>query len=145
MGNNNCMNQKRHDSLVSICSFCEFYYNLTFRQRLELDLGIVCISRNSYPEDLMILSNEELEKRIHSLEKPWWNDMYDNIKDDHKILVILWERSCNLRDLENLYQLWKKGDMEKIDSIYTTTIRRSKFLGNFNIRWIHLFLDYISV
>lgn len=113
----NTYNERYHEDLVSSCSFSEFYYRLSFRRRIEFKLGVVYINIDLYPYELEVLSNEELESRLNSIEKPWWDDLFEEIEDDKRLLHILYGRGCSLDDLKTLYNAIRSNDTETIDSM----------------------------
>ena len=62
-----------HDMLVSAYMFNSFLYRLSFTERIRMDLDIVCYSPSFYSEEIDALPIKELEEKINSLKKPWWN------------------------------------------------------------------------
>ena len=143
MDNKTFISEEQQRSMVSLYAFIRFDHGCSFRLKVDMDLGYTSVSFNTYPDDLMALSYEELQKRIDSIEKPWWYDMYEDVKDDKKILIIIAKRGYSLEDLEMLHKLWEKADFEKIETMYEVSVKRSKYLP-LNLRSTHLFLDYIS-
>ncbi len=84
------IDKQTHQDLVEECCFYEGFYSLTFKNRIKYDLGYVKITFSTYSKELDTLSNEELEERINSIKKPWWNSFYEKILEDNKgILFIL--------------------------------------------------------
>lgn len=79
-----------HLDLVEEYCFYEGFYSLSFRDRVMYDLGYVKITFSTYSKELDALSDEELEERINSIKKPWWDGIYYKILEDNKgILFIL--------------------------------------------------------
>lgn len=117
----NTFNERHHEDLVSSCAFSEFYYRLSFRERVEFKLGVVHYYIDLYPYELEALSNEELESRLNSIEKPWWDDLFEEIEDDKRLLHILYDRGCSLDDLKTLYNAIRSNDTETIDSMEKRT------------------------
>ena len=79
-----------HLDLVEECCFYEGLYSLSFKGRIMYDLGYVKITFSTYSKELGALSDEELEERINSIKKPWWNNIYEKVLEDNKgILFIL--------------------------------------------------------
>lgn len=84
-----------HLDLVEECCFYEGFYSLTFKGRIMYDLGYVKITFSTYSKELDALSDGELEERINSIKKPWWNSIYEKILEDSKgILFILFLVFC---------------------------------------------------
>lgn len=79
-----------HKDLVEECCFYEGFYSLSFRDRIMYDLGYVKITFSTYSKELDALLDGELEERINSIKKPWWNGIYYKILEDNKgILFVL--------------------------------------------------------
>lgn len=119
--NSNSTNENYHDWLVFSCAFYEFLYSLPFEARVEMDLYQVKYQIELYPKELRVLSIKELEKKLNSIEKPWWNDMYEEIDKDKKLLQIIYNGGCNLDDLQILYKASKSNNTEIIDSMEKET------------------------
>lgn len=84
-----------HLDLVEECCFYEGFYSLTFKGRIMYDLGYVKITFSTYSKELDALSDGELEERINSIKKPWWNGIYEKILEDNKgILFIVFLVLC---------------------------------------------------
>lgn len=84
-----------HLDLVEECCFYEGFYSLTFKGRIMYDLGYVKITFSTYSKELDALSDGELEERINSIKKPWWNGIYEKILEDNKgILFIIFLVLC---------------------------------------------------
>lgn len=66
-------------------------YPLSFKQRVEFNLGIVNYFPDTDGKEFDALSDKELKSMIHSLKAPWWNGMYETFLEDHTLLlVIVW-------------------------------------------------------
>ncbi len=66
-------------------------YSLSFRQRVEFNLGIVDYLFDTDDKELNALSEKELEDMINSLKAPWWNKIYELIFEYHtSLLAIIW-------------------------------------------------------
>lgn len=84
-----------HLDLVEEYCFYEGFYSLSFRNRVMYDLGYVKITFSTYSKELDALSDGELEERINSIKKPWWNNFYEKVLEDNKgILFILFLVLC---------------------------------------------------
>ena len=102
-----------HQDLVEECCFYEGFYSLTFRDRIKYDLGYVKITFCAYSKELDALSDMELEARINSIKKPWWNNIYEKVLEDNKgILFILFLVLCIVDIIcfipRNLYMMLSK-------------------------------------
>lgn len=79
-----------HLDLVEEYCFYEGLYSLSFNGRIMYDLGYTKITFSTYSKELDALSDGELEERINSIKKPWWNNIYEKVLEDNKgILFIL--------------------------------------------------------
>lgn len=66
-------------------------YSLSFKQRVEFNLGIVDYLFDTDDKELNALSEKELEDMINSLKAPWWNKIYELIFEYHtSLLAIVW-------------------------------------------------------
>ena len=102
-----------HQDLVEECCFYEGLYSLSFKGRIMYDLGHVKITFSTYSKELDALSDEELEERINSIKKPWWNNIYEKVLEDNKgILFILFLVLCIVDIIcfipRNLYRMLSK-------------------------------------
>lgn len=102
-----------HIDLVEECCFYEGLYSLPFRGRIMYDLGYIKITFFTYSKELDALSDRELEERIISIKKPWWDGIYYKILEDNKgILFILFLVLCIVdiicRIPRNLYRILSK-------------------------------------
>ena len=103
-----------HLDLVEEYCFYEGFYSLSFRDRVMYDLGYVKITFSTYSKELDALSDEELEERINSIKKPWWDGIYYKILEDNKgILFIL---SLVLYMVDGIFYISRKlyGILRKI-------------------------------
>lgn len=78
-----------HLDLVEECCFYEGLYSLSFKDRIMYDLGYVKITFSTYSKELDALSDEELEERINSIKKPWWNNIYEKVLEDNKCILFI--------------------------------------------------------
>lgn len=84
-------NGEYHLSLVHNYIYYSFRYSFSFKQRIDYNLGFIEYLLDYEDEEVMALSNEELEKRIKSLKAPWWNKIYEIVLEDHTfLLAIVW-------------------------------------------------------
>lgn len=111
-------NRDYHLHLISIYIFNSFYYSMSLQTRVWYDLGYMHISINTYNKELDKLTDEELEEKLHSLKAPWWEDMYNEVSKDRKLLEILYNRDCKLEDLKTIYEAQQKNDIKTIDYMY---------------------------
>lgn len=75
--------------LISTYLFCKSLYSFTFKERINVDLDIIMFTPSAYNKDLDSLSNEELEKKLSSLKRPWWNNFYVKYLHNHKKRLLL--------------------------------------------------------
>lgn len=78
-----------HQDLVEECCFYEGFYSLTFKNRIKYDLGYVKITFSTYSKELDMMPDKELEERINSIKKPWWNNIYEKILEDNKGILFI--------------------------------------------------------
>lgn len=78
-----------HLDLVEECCFYEGLYSLSFKDRIMYDLGYIKITFSTYSKELDALSDEELEERINSIKKPWWNNIYEKVLEDNKCILFI--------------------------------------------------------
>ena len=131
--NSNSTNENYHDWLVSSCAFYDFLYSLPFEARVKMDLHKVHYQIELYPDDLKSLSVKELDDRINAIGKPWWNEMYEEIYKDKKLIQILYKGGCNLDDLQILYKALKANNTEIIDSMEKEA--EIKYKNTITTRW----------
>lgn len=82
-------NEDYHYGLIHSYIFCDFLYSLSFRNRIGMDSGIIHYNINSYSIELDTLSNKELEDKYHSINKPWWNFIYEKSIQKCKVLLFI--------------------------------------------------------
>lgn len=78
-----------HLDLIEECCFYKGLYSLSFKGRIMYDLGYVKITFSTYSKELDDLSDEELEERINSIKKPWWNNIYEKVLEDNKYILFI--------------------------------------------------------
>lgn len=84
-------NQIQYQPLVSTYLNIKLRYSLSFRQRVEFNLGIIDYLFDTDDKELNALSEKELEDMINSLKAPWWNKIYELIFEYHtSLLAIIW-------------------------------------------------------
>lgn len=86
---------------------------LSFKDRIMYDLGYTKITFSTYSKELDTLPDEELEERINSIKKPWWNNIYEKVLENNKgILFILFLVLCIVDIIccipRNLYRMLSK-------------------------------------
>lgn len=87
----NQTNEIQYQPLVFSYLHTKLRYSLSFRQRIEFNLGIVDYLFDTDDKELNALSKEELEDMINSLKAPWWNKIYELIFEYHtSLLAIIW-------------------------------------------------------
>ena len=87
----NQTNEIQYQPLVFSYLHTKLRYSLSFRQRVEFNLGIVDYLFNTDDKELNALSEKELEDMINSLKAPWWNKIYELIFEYHtSLLAIIW-------------------------------------------------------
>lgn len=82
-------NEDYHYGLIHSYIFCDFLYSLSFRNRIGMDSGIIHYNINDYSIELDTLSNKELEDKYHSINKPWWNFIYEKSIQKCKVLLLI--------------------------------------------------------
>lgn len=65
-------NKKYIWRLQNTYAFCKALYSLSFKDRIEYNLGVLKITAVPSKEDKS-LSVKDLEQRISDIKKPWWN------------------------------------------------------------------------
>lgn len=87
----NQTNEIQYQPLVFSYLHTKLRYSLSFRQRVEFNLGIVDYLFDTDDKELNALSEKELEDMINSLKAPWWNKIYELIFEYHtSLLAIIW-------------------------------------------------------
>lgn len=87
----NQTNEIQYQPLVFSYLHTKLRYSLSFRQRIEFNLGIVDYLFDTDDKELNALSEKELEDMINSLKAPWWNKIYELIFEYHtSLLAIIW-------------------------------------------------------
>lgn len=87
----NQTNEIQYQPLVFSYLHTKLRYSLSFRQRIEFNLGIVEYLFDTDDKELNALSEKELEDMINSLKAPWWNKIYELIFEYHtSFLAIIW-------------------------------------------------------
>lgn len=87
----NQTNEIQYQPLVFSYLHTKLRYSLSFRQRVEFNLGIVDYLFDTDDKELNALSEKELEDMINSLKAPWWNKIYELIFEYHtSLLAIVW-------------------------------------------------------
>lgn len=81
-------NQIQYQPLVSTYLHTKLRYSLSFRQRIEFNLGIVDYLFDTDGKELNTLSEKELKDMIKSLKAPWWNKLYEMLLEHHTTLLI---------------------------------------------------------
>ena len=83
--------EEYHLSLVHDYIYFSFRYSFSFRQRINYNLGFTEYFLDYEDEEIMALSNRELEDMINSLKAPWWNKLYEILLEEHtSLLAIIW-------------------------------------------------------
>ena len=85
----NQTNEIQYQPLVFSYLHTKLRYSLSFRQRVEFNLGIVDYLFDTDDKELNALSKEELEDMINSLKAPWWNKIYELIFEYHTSLLAI--------------------------------------------------------
>lgn len=71
-------------------------------------MGYIRIYLHTYNEELDKLSDEELERKIKSIKKPWWNFLYKIIEGNDKMLFTMYtliiDRDYKWKTLKILYK-----------------------------------------
>lgn len=96
-----------HDMLVSAYMFNKFLYKRSFTERIKMDLDIVCYSPSFYSEEIDALLDKELEEKINSLKKPWWNGIYKRISKHETLLLLIYVLFLRRPDRHTLKILYK--------------------------------------
>lgn len=87
----NQTNEIQYQPFVFSYLHTKLRYSLSFRQRVEFNLGIVDYLFDTDDKELNALSEKELEDMINSLKAPWWNKIYELIFEYHtSLLAIIW-------------------------------------------------------
>lgn len=110
--------------LMGVYIYCDMLYGMSLEDRILIDLGWVSYDPG-ISEDLDALTDEELEEKLHSLKAPWWEDMYNEVSKDRKLLEILYNRDCKLEDLKTIYEAQQKNDIKTIDYMYRHPLKHS--------------------
>lgn len=76
-------------------------YSLSFRQRVEFNLGITDYSFDTDDKELNTLSEKELKNMIKSLKAPWWNRIYEILLEHHTSRLIRIWLLLNRRDIKS--------------------------------------------
>lgn len=81
-------NQIQYQPLVSTYLNIKLRYSLSFRQRVEFNLGIIDYLFDTDGKELNTLSEKELKDMIKSLKAPWWNKLYEMLLEHHTTRLI---------------------------------------------------------
>lgn len=85
------LNEIQYNSFVFSYLHTQLRYSLSFKQRVEFNLGIIDYLFDTDDKELNALSEKELEDMINSLKAPWWNKIYEIIFENHtSLLAIVW-------------------------------------------------------
>lgn len=68
-------NKKYIWRLQNTYAFCKTLYSLSFKDRIEYNLGVLKITAVPSKE-IKALSVKDLEQRISCIKKPWWNFLF---------------------------------------------------------------------
>lgn len=106
-----------HSRLMSTYLFCKSLYSFSFKERVSIDLDMIMFTPSFYNKDLDNLSNEELEKKLSSLKKPWWNDFYEKkVRKNKKLLLLIFllflRRDYSWYGLKQIYKAIKTDKKE---------------------------------
>lgn len=101
-----------HRILVSTYIYTKFLYNLSFKERIDMDLGNTSYNIRTHSDKYNNVSCEELSIMLSKLKKPWWNCLYEKkIKGNAKVLhilnVLLGIRYYKFQTFKLLYKLLK--------------------------------------
>lgn len=83
MNNNNEKDVKHHEILISTYYFHRSLYSFSFRDRISIDIGILSFTSRRSDKELESLSCKELQDKLDSLRKPWWNSLYKKYLHKH--------------------------------------------------------------
>nr|DAL92867.1 MAG TPA: hypothetical protein [Caudoviricetes sp.] len=81
-------NQIQYQPLVSTYLHMKLKYSLSFKQRIEFNLGITDYLFDTNDKELNTLSEKELKDMIKTLKAPWWNKLYEMLLEHHITLLI---------------------------------------------------------
>lgn len=106
------LENKKHRILVSTYIYNKFLYGLSFKERIDMDLGNTLYNIKTHSDTYNNISCEELSIMLTKLKKPWWNSLYEKkIKGNIKVLLILNTllgiRHYKLQTFKLLYKLLK--------------------------------------
>lgn len=80
-----------HRWSASTYQLIKLQYSLSFRERINMDLGMTHYLLGKPSEELLALSDEELLAKIKSLKAPWWNSIYEKkVSKNLKLLAMLY-------------------------------------------------------
>ncbi len=119
MNNSDEKDDKYHNMLISSYCFCKSLYSFSFRDRVSVDIGTLNFTPRHSDKELESLSSKELEDRLDSLKKPWWNSLYERYL--HKHYKRLW--------LIFLLFIRKDYSWNGIKLIYRTARAKTKEFG----------------
>lgn len=108
---------EHRNKLISTYLFCRSLYSFSFKERIGIDLDMLMFTPSFYSKDLDRLSNEELEKKLSSLKKPWWNNFYVTYLHKYKKRLLLIFLLMVRRDYSwnGLKLIWKVLKAKKND------------------------------
>ena len=103
---------EHHKKLISTYLFCRSLYSFSFKERISIDLDMLMFTPSFYNKDLDRLSDEELEIKLSSLKKPWWNNFYVKYLHKHKkrlllIFLLMIRRDYNWNGLKLIWKVLK--------------------------------------
>ena len=104
--NEHSMNKKeevdkiQYSPLVFTYLHTKLRYSLSFRQRIEFNLGIVDYLFDTGGKELNTLSEKELKDMIKSLKASWWNKLYEMLLEHHTTRLIRIWLFLNRRNLK---------------------------------------------
>lgn len=81
-------NEPYHPLVFSYLYKC-VEYSISFRKRVDFDLGNLEYFLDTDTSKVSTLSEKELEDKIDSIKAPWWNGIYKKISKNTKFLIIL--------------------------------------------------------
>lgn len=91
----------QYSPLVFTYLHTKLKYSLSFKQRIEFNLGITDYLFDINDKELNTLSEKELKNMIKTLKVPWWNRIYEILLEHHTSRLIRIWLLLNRRDLKS--------------------------------------------
>ena len=112
MNNSNEKDVKYHKILISTYCFHRSLYSFSFTDRISIDIGILSFTSRCSDKELENLPYKELQDKLNSLRKPWWNSLYEKYLHKHSkrlwlIFLLFIRRDYSWSGLKLIWKVFK--------------------------------------